>query len=73
MEDNKDVILEVKDLCKYFFVKKGLFKGYSYVKVVDRILFIIKKGEILGLVGELGCGKIIIGRIILKFYELISG
>lgn len=73
MEANKDIILEVKDLCKYFPAKKGLFKGNSYVKAVDRVSFTIKKGETLGLVGESGCGKTTTGRTILKLYEPTSG
>ena len=53
MEDKKnDIILEVKDLCKYFPAKKGLFKGKSYVKAVDRVSFTLRRGETLGLVGD---------------------
>lgn len=73
MEDNKEVILEVKDLCKYFPGNKGLFKGKSYVKAVDRVSFTLNKGETLGLVGESGCGKTTTGRTILKLYEPTSG
>lgn len=74
MEDKKnDIILEVKDLCKYFPAKKGLFKGKSYVKAVDKVSFTLKRGETLGLVGESGCGKTTTGRTILKLYEPTSG
>ncbi|MBW6410028.1 ABC transporter ATP-binding protein [Clostridium weizhouense] len=73
MENKNEVILEVKDLCKYFPVNKGLFKGKSYVKAVDRVSFTINKGETLGLVGESGCGKTTTGRTILKLYNPTSG
>ncbi|EKQ57884.1 MULTISPECIES: dipeptide ABC transporter ATP-binding protein [unclassified Clostridium] len=73
MESNKEIILEVKDLCKYFPAKRGLFRGHSYVKAVDRVSFTINKGETLGLVGESGCGKTTTGRTILKLYEPTSG
>ena len=73
MEANKDIILEVKDLCKYFPASKGLFKGKSYVKAVDRVSFTLKRGETIGLVGESGCGKTTTGRTILKLYEPTSG
>jgi len=73
VEAKKDIILEVKDLCKYFPANKGLFQGKSYVKAVDRISFTINKGETLGLVGESGCGKTTAGRTILKLYEPTSG
>lgn len=43
------------------------------VKVVDDISFDIYKGEIFGLVGELGLGKFIIGKIIIRLYEFIGG
>ena len=72
MEDKK-VLLEVKDLCKYFPANKGLFDKKSYVKAVDRVSFTINKGETLGLVGESGCGKTTTGRTVLNLYEATAG
>lgn len=73
MADKKEVILEVKDLCKYFYANKGLFRGKSTIKAVDRVSFTINKGETLGIVGESGCGKTTMGRTILKLYDPTSG
>ena len=73
LEEKKDVILEVKNLSKFFPVKKSLFSTKSFVKAVDDVSFTIKRGETLGLVGESGCGKTTIGRTILKLYEPTSG
>ena len=64
MENKNDVILEVKNLCKYFPANKGLFSKKSFVKAVDNVSFSIKRGETLGLVGESGCGKTTTGRTI---------
>lgn len=73
MEKEKDIILEVKNLCKYFPVNKGMFAKKSFVKAVDDVSFTIRRGETLGLVGESGCGKTTTGRTILKLYEPTSG
>ena len=48
-------VLEVKDLKMYYFTNKGV------VKAVDNISFNLKKGEVLGLAGESGCGKSSLG------------
>jgi oligopeptide/dipeptide ABC transporter ATP-binding protein len=48
---NGDTILEVRDLHTHFFLRRGV------VKAVDGVSFSLKRGEVLGLVGESGCGK----------------
>ena len=65
-------VLEVKDLCKYFDVNRGM-KGAQKVIAVDGISFEVKKGETFGLVGESGCGKSTLGRTILRIYEPTKG
>jgi peptide/nickel transport system ATP-binding protein/oligopeptide transport system ATP-binding protein len=67
-------LLEVRNLCKYFPVKKGVFARVSdWVRAVDGVSFEIRKGETLGLVGESGCGKTTTGRTLLRLMEPTSG
>jgi len=71
-QDN--VLLEVKNLKKYFPIRKGFFKSLAgYVKAVDGVNFFIREGETMGLVGESGCGKTTTGRVILRAYEPTAG
>ena len=56
--DDPSVLLEVRNLKKYFPIRKGLLRRIvGHVKAVDDVSFYIRKGETLGLVGESGCGK----------------
>ena len=67
-------ILEVTDLKKHFPIKKGLFsRTVGHVRAVDGVSFSVKQGEVLGLVGESGCGKTTTGRCILRLIEPTSG
>jgi peptide/nickel transport system ATP-binding protein/oligopeptide transport system ATP-binding protein len=69
-----DVLLEVKDLCKHFPTKQGLFAaGAPKVHAVDDVSFWIRAGETLGLVGESGCGKSTTGKLILRLQQPTSG
>jgi ABC-type oligopeptide transport system ATPase subunit len=68
-----EVVLEVKNLRKYFYSGLVFKKQTNVAKAVDNVSFQIHKGETLGLVGESGCGKSTLGRTILGLYKPIEG
>ena len=68
------LLLEVKDLKIYFPVLRGLLlRKVADVKAVDGVSFDLKRGEVLGLVGESGCGKTTVGRAIIRLYKPTAG
>ncbi len=72
--DTADLLLETRQLSKYFPIKKGMWgRTAAEVKAVDRVDLQIKHGQTVGLVGESGCGKSTLGRTILRAYEPTSG
>lgn len=69
-----DTILEVKNLKKYFPITRGfLQRRIGDVRAVDDVTFEIRNNEVLGMVGESGCGKTTVSRTILRLYEPTSG
>jgi oligopeptide/dipeptide ABC transporter ATP-binding protein len=67
-------LVRCEKLVKYFPIKTGLFqRGEAYVHAVDDVNLSIKSGETLGLVGESGCGKTTLGRVILGLERPTSG
>lgn len=67
-------LLEVRDLKKYFPVTGGfLKKTVGWVKAVDGVDLTIGTGETFGFVGESGCGKTTVGKLVLRLIEATSG
>lgn len=64
-------LLEIKGLKKYFGIGGSMKNGA--VKAVDNVSFTVFKGETLGIVGESGCGKSTVGRLVLRLLDLTEG
>lgn len=74
LELNLQPLLKVENLKVYFPVKKNFFgKVLKEFKAVDDVSFEVGKGEILGLVGESGCGKTTLGRSLIRLIQPTSG
>ena len=69
----KEILLEVKNLKKYFPMKNFFGAKIGDLKAVDDVSFVIYKGETFGLVGESGCGKSTLGRSILQMLDTDAG
>ena len=74
MSEPNTIVLEVRDLKKYFPIRKGILqRAVGTVFAVDGVSFAIGHGETLGLVGESGCGKSTVGRTALRLIDPTSG
>jgi len=70
----KDAILTIQGLKKTFPIKKGFFKRtVGYVKAVDGVSLALDRGETFGLVGESGCGKSTMARLIMRVLDPTEG
>ncbi|GAB4117058.1 MAG: dipeptide ABC transporter ATP-binding protein [Candidatus Caldatribacteriota bacterium] len=66
-------LVEVRNIKKWFLIGKSPLGKKELVKAVDGVSFYIKKKEILGLVGESGCGKTTCGKTILRILNPTAG
>ncbi len=65
--NSKEILLKVRNVKKYFDTPSGV------IKAIDDVSFDVKKGEIVGLIGESGSGKTTVGRCLIRLYEKYSG
>jgi len=72
---NQQVLVETRSLTKYYYARRGFLrrKGKDYVKALEDVTFRIYRQETLGVVGESGCGKTTLGRVLLHLVKPTSG
>lgn len=69
----QETLLKLENVTKEFVKGSKLLKNQRVTRAINDVSIEIKKGEVLGLVGESGCGKSTLGRVILRLHDPTSG
>ena len=71
---NEHYFLEARDLTMHFPASRDFFgRPTSYIHAADGVSFRVPKGKTLGVVGESGCGKSTVGKMLMNLYKPTSG
>ncbi|HTP53540.1 MAG TPA: oligopeptide/dipeptide ABC transporter ATP-binding protein [Thermoplasmata archaeon] len=74
MQGEPPVVIAARNVRKYFPIRGGLLSSHiGDVRAVDGVSFDVHEGETVGLVGESGCGKTTVGRLLLRLIDASSG
>lgn len=68
-----DPVIEIHDVRQTFMISAGAFRGKRPLHAVNGVSISIQRGEVLGIVGESGCGKTTLAKMILGLLPLTSG
>ncbi len=68
-----EIVLSIRDLKKEYSISRGLFKAPKIIKAVNGVSFDVKRGEILSIVGESGCGKSTTAKLLTGIERATSG
>jgi len=73
-DNNKDILVDVKNLSKLYPVGQGVFRrADSFIHAVSNLNLQMERGESVGLVGESGCGKTTTGKLLTRLIEPTEG